>query len=426
MLKKRMGIIFIALLVAINLVLWLVFLPADDGRPNFNNQVAAEILSTSALILMSCSLLLTTRPARLEPYFGGLDKMYKVHRTIGILVGVLLLSHFLVIAVLNQRFHLGISLGKIALIGLLLSIFLALAPRIPIIGRHIHIAYHRWRFTHRFIGIFFIIGILHSFRIENIMQLSSPIHLYVRMISFTGMAIYIYKELLERFFKKSYAYVIDQVSQLTGTVIELSLAPRANKLRYRSGQFLFIRLPTEPDLREPHPFTISSAPTAEQINLTIKVSGDFTQRLYDNIRVGAEARLEGPYGLFDYRAGAQEQVWIAGGIGLTPFLSWMRDFDAGLTRKIDFYYSLRSPDEALHRDEILAAQEAHAQFRAHVLYTNRDGRLSLEKISESSGSLAGKDFYLCGPFPMIMAFKRQLLEQGVSNRQIHYEEFTFR
>jgi len=107
MLKKQLGGIFITLLVAINLVLWLAFTPADDGRPFFANQVAAEILSTSALILMSCSLPLITRPPRLEPYFGGLDKMYKVHRTIGVLVVLLLLSHFFVIAVLSQRFHLS-------------------------------------------------------------------------------------------------------------------------------------------------------------------------------------------------------------------------------------------------------------------------------------------------------------------------------
>jgi predicted ferric reductase len=315
--KRQIGNMVIAALVALNLLLWLVFTPANDGREHFSNQVAAEMLSTSALILMACAIFLATRPRFVEAYFGGLDRMYKTHKTLTVLAILLLLGHFFVIVLLSKGFNLGPSLGKIALIGLLASVMLALAPRIPFIGGYIRLAYHQWRFLHRFTGLFFIIGILHSYRIQNVMQLSAPVNMYVRTISFIGVGLYLYKELLEGFFKRRYPYRVEQVRRLSGTVAVVSLAPRDQKLRTRAGQFLFVHFPGK--LGEPHPFTISSAPGDERLRLTIKASGDFTQRLYDTLQEGAEARLEGGYGMFDYQAGGAQQVWVAGGIGLTPF-----------------------------------------------------------------------------------------------------------
>jgi predicted ferric reductase len=424
--KNQSGNYFIFGLVLINLLLWLIFPPPNDGRPHFANQVAAEIMSTSALILMSCSIFLATRPTFLEPFFNGLDKIYKTHKTIAILVILLLFGHFFVNAVLNQGFHLAPSLGKIALIGLLISVTLALAPRLPFIGGYINLAYHQWRFVHRFVGLFFLIGILHSLRVQNVMQLSPPINIYVRVISYTGAGLYLYKELLQPFIKRGHSYLVERVRRLNGTVVEISMAPRSGKLTHRPGQFLFVRFPKEKRLREPHPFTISSAPGEERVRLTIKASGDFTQELYDALADGAEVRLEGGYGMFEYKSGGKNQVWVAGGIGLTPFLSWMRDFDGDSGHSIDFYYTTRSADEALFLDEIEQAQQKNPSFRAKVMHSNRDGHLSAAKIVEHSGSVAGKEIYLCGPFPMIMALRAQFMRMGVPARSIHYEEFSFR
>jgi predicted ferric reductase len=103
----------------------------------------------------------------------------------------------------------------------------------------------------------------------------------------------------------------------------------------------------------------------------------------------------------------------------------MRDFDGQAGREIDFYYTVRSPDEALFLDEIEQAQARQPGFRAHISYSNRDGHLSVEKIVATSGPVAGKEVYLCGPFGMIMALEAQLVKQGW-RRKDHYEEFTFR
>ncbi len=424
--KRRLGSILIAALIAANLALWAIFPPLDDGRANFTNQLIGETLSTSALILMSCGILLTTRPRTLEPLFGGLDKMYLVHRTLAVLAMLLLLGHFFLMAATSEGFNLGPSLGKIALIGLLVSVVLALAKRIPFIGGYLRLPYHRWRLVHRFTGLFFIIGILHSLRIENVMQLSPPVNLYVRALTFAGVALYIYKELLEPLVKRGLTYRVDGVNRLSGTVVEVSLAAAGRRLNHRAGQFLFVRFPTTGSLREAHPFTISSSPGEDNLRLTVKASGDFTQELFDILQEGTEARLEGGYGMFDFRTGGEQQVWVAGGIGITPFLSWLRDLDGSAGQRIDLYYSTRTPDEALFREEIEAAGAKYSTFRAHFIHTNADGHLSAQKVALSSGPVAGKDIYLCGPYPMIEALKAQFIQQGVPARKIHYEEFSFR
>jgi predicted ferric reductase len=373
---------------------------------------------------MSAGILLANRLKFLEPYFGGLDRIYRSHKSIATLAIIFLLLHFFIVSI-GRGINFGASLGKIALIGLLLSVILALAPRIPFLGGYIRLPYHRWRVIHKFTGLFLIIGVLHSYRIDNLMQHSPVVNGYVRIISFIGIAAYLYRELLHPLVHRGYAYIVEDARRLNGTVLEIVLRPERDRLAHRPGQFLFIRF-NDPRLREPHPFTISSAPESDALKLAVRASGDFTQNLHKGLSVGTQARLEGGYGMFDYHRGGDRQIWVAGGIGVTPFLSWIRSFDGGLDRSVDFFYSVRSEDEALYLDEIESAQAANPSFHVYVHLSNHDGRLDGEKIARACGDVAGREVYLCGPFPMTMALIEQLRRLGVQAGQIHYEEFNFR
>jgi predicted ferric reductase len=358
-----------------------------------------------------------------EPFFGGLDKMYALHQSLQVLAIVFIGMHFLLVALTSTGFNWGPSIGKVALIGLLTEIILALSSRIRFFGRNFKPKYHQWKLIHRFTGLFFLIGILHTFRVHPVMNSTLVVYLYVRLISFTGAGIYLYKELFERFFKKDVPYIVERVNRLNASVVEVNLKPAAERLRHRAGQFLFIRFPETGKLGESHPFTISSSPKEQRIRLTIKSSGDFTQYLYKNLPEGAAARLEGGYGMFDYKLGGASQVWIAGGIGLTPFISWIRDINGNLEHSIDFIYSVRTLEEALFLDEIQKTQESNPSFRMHLFASNRDGRLGAKKVVELSGPVGDKDIFLCGPPPMMDALTEQFMEMGVPRQNIHFEEF---
>jgi predicted ferric reductase len=145
------------------------------------------------------------------------------------------------------------------------------------------------------------------------------------------------------------------------------------------------------------------------------------------LKDGTDAVIEGAYGMFDYKTGGQKQVWVAGGIGLTPFLSFVRDMNGSLDHEIDFYYTVRHPEEAIFVDEIEAAAKKNPRLKAYVRYSSKDGSLTIEDIVKNAGGdLHGHHVYLCGPLPMILAFEKKFLEQGVASDNIHYEEFNFR
>ena len=62
----------------------------------------------------------------------------------------------------------------------------------------------------------------------------------------------------------------------------------------------------------------------------------------------------------------------------------------------------------------------------HISHSTRDGRLSADKVIAASGDPAGKDIYMCGPVPMVEAFRNAFVAKGVQPGKIHYEEFNFR
>ena len=91
--KRNTGNFVIIALVILNIVVWLVFPPVNDGRENFARQYAGEIIGANNIILMACSLFLSTRPKWAEKYFGGLDKMYITHRRTGTAAFLLIFAH---------------------------------------------------------------------------------------------------------------------------------------------------------------------------------------------------------------------------------------------------------------------------------------------------------------------------------------------
>jgi predicted ferric reductase len=131
--------------------------------------------------------------------------------------------------------------------------------------------------------------------------------------------------------------------------------------------------------------------------------------------------------MFDYKTGAQKQIWIAGGIGLTPFLSFIRDMNGNLAHDVDFYYTVRHSEEALFVDEIQSAAAKNPRLKVHIRYSTTDGSLTVDDIvKNTNGKLSDHHIYLCGPFPMIQAFEKKFLALGVPKGNIHYEEFNFR
>ena len=424
--KRNIGNLFIIGLVILNVIVWLVFPPENDGRENFIRQYAGEIIGSNNIILMAVSLFLSTRPKWAEPYFGGLDKMYVTHRHTSTAAFLLIFVHILTVPI-SAHWVLGNYLAVIAATGIVSIALISLAPRIPYLNRLTGGTYEGWKSLKKYIGIFFIIAYIHALTVADPLHAFIAIN-WVQIFFIIGAVSYLYTELFGRFFKKYLPYTVEAVNHPNGSTTEVVLRAKKDSIRkQRAGQFLFVRFPGDRTLNESHPFTISSAPHEDVLRVTVKASGDFTRALFGSLQPGMEAVVEGAHGMFDYKTGGGKQIWIAGGIGLTPFLSFLRDMDGSLNHDVDLYYTVRHKEEALFLDEIEAAAKTNHRLKAHIRFSATDGSLTSEDIVRNAGgNVSGHHIYMCGPLAMVQAFEKKFLGLGVPAKNIHYEEFNFR
>lgn len=425
--RSSIGNWFIVFLVCLTVVVWLVFPPVNDGREKFLRQYAGEIIGSVNIVLMSCSLVLAARPKWAEPYFGGLDKMYVTHRHTSTAALLLIFVHVLTVPISLSGWALGNYLAVIAFTGIVSIALVSLSPRIPFLNRITGGTYEGWKNLKKYVGIFFILAFIHSLTIRSPLDAFIAIN-YVQVFFIIGAASYLYIEVFGRFFKKFIPYTVETVNHPTNFTTEVVMRAKGDPIsKQRAGQFLFVRFPNSRGLNESHPFTISSAPHEDVLRLTIKASGDFTRALFNDLKPGADAIIEGAHGMFDYKTGGQKQIWIAGGIGVTPFLAFIRDIGETLDRDVDFYHVMRHRDEALFYNELETAGIRNKRLKVNIRYSAIGGSLTVEEIVKNAGGdVSGLHIYMCGPLPMVQAFEKKFLGLNVPPENIHFEEFNFR
>jgi predicted ferric reductase len=206
---------------------------------------------------------------------------------------------------------------------------------------------------------------------------------------------------------------------------EIVLTPKPTGLNFAPGQFAFIRFLNSTLPTEPHPFSIISSAGSYDLTFGIKESGDYTRRI-GQLEIGTEALVEGPYGRFalkgDYKN--KDLIWIAGGIGVTPFVSMANSLPEYTNKKIDLYYSVVKSEEAVFLPELSAVAENQPSLKVIIHSTAEKGFLTAQQINQTSQNLFNREIYLCGPVGMMRSLRQQLVALGVSNKQIHSEEFA--
>ncbi len=422
--KAKLGNWLIGLDVLIYVALSFIFLP-EEGIAAVRGDFVGELFAGIAMILLSIGIFLSTKPKWLEPYFGGLDKMYATHRQIAVLSLLILVGHVVVIPN-GPTPGPGLWLGMIAFYGFLLTILMALAPRLPVISNFFRQSYSSWRKSHRLVGVLYLLSIFHYLMVDPL-TFGTPQGLFMFVLAVIGGGAWIYKLAFASRATKTSTYEVTQVNKLNGAIVELVMEPKGEKLEHKAGQFCFIHFDGDSVLEEPHPFTIASSPNENQLRLGIKNSGDWTNYLYENAKPGMEAQITGGHGMFNYKASNNDQIWIAGGIGITPFTSWARDMVSNPAQQIDFFYTVRSQGDVIFFDEFEQKAAEHDSFNAHLQVSNDMGRLTPKMVCELCGNdVSQKSVYLCGPVKMTESMAAEFERLGVASSNIHFEEFNFR
>jgi predicted ferric reductase len=248
----------------------------------------------------------------------------------------------------------------------------------------------------------------------------------------TALLVHFHHKVLRVAIRYGRAFRVTAVRRLTDSVVEIRAArPDGRKLEHRAGQFAFIRLLSPGCRPEEHPFTISSPPGSETLNITVKALGDYSAAL-PAAAVGARLLCDGPYGRFTPVRGAGPYLFVAGGIGITPFLSILREWDAaGIADPVTLIWSMRTREEQIDEGFFEAAAARHAAFRFVPVLTRAPGgagrrvdRTLLSACVEPAGAsrLAA---YVCGPDPFRRAVIEHLRDLGLPRRAIHDETFSF-
>lgn len=445
------GWLLIGLFCSIPVIRWLTLQDSLSNifiSPNSFFLAAGRITGLIGLVLYAVNLLLAARTRWMENLFNGLNRVYIAHHLTGGIALILLVFHPLFLAVryidvavlssvkdaakflLPRTFNsetlwfeveqaLSINAAIIAFLGMVVLLILTFFVKLP---------YRIWLATHKFLGVAFMFAGLHIILISSDTSKDNFLKYYMLLWVVVGLSAFVYRTLMNNIFVRRYPYKVLAVSQQEGNVVGITLEPMEKKMSYKPGQFIFIRFlwsSEEGIIRETHPFSIASAPNEPNVRLYIKSLGDYTTSL-KNLKVGAIAEIEGAYGKFTYtRFGEAPQIWVAGGIGITPFLSMARSYTT-TSPNVDLVYSVVNRSELL--DQRAVAEYLPSTYKTFRYFPyvakEQDGFLTAQKVKDMCGGLDNKQIFICGPPPMMKALRAQLRQLGVPNRNIHSEEFS--
>lgn len=383
--------------------------------------------SSTAFVAMAVNQFLATRPGFLEPLFGGLDRMYHFHRQIGMTALVLILVHYFItpdfrgLQITSGLNAAAREAGNYGFWGLIVLIGLSLVKRIPF--TRLEVPYHLWRQSHRLIGVFFIPIAFHQFFIKRPFPGDAWLANYLTFFAMVGISSFAYTQFIA--FAKRRAYRVTGITRLpAATIVEAD--PVGRPIRARPGQFGFLRF-SKSGLREPHPFTIAGRKEDGSIRFAIKPLGDFTRRLRETACAGDLIQVEGGYGRFSHLRGGEKQVWLAGGIGITPFLAMASSLQPNEKRRIHLVHCVGDRDEAVG-DELLERKTREVpnfSFRLHD--SMADGRIDSGKLADGLPfDIDGADLWFCGPAPLRHSIVKGLKKAGNRLKRIEFERFEFR
>jgi predicted ferric reductase len=412
-----------------NVGMWLAARPANQPTARY----LGELCGAEAVLLFAGSLVLATLLHPIEWAFGGLDRVVVWHRRAAIAGLVLLVPHLALVTTSVDPYatSLGQGLGVVALLGLLLLGVWALAPRLRAarwpgpIQQLARTTFERWLTAHRLTGLFVAVAVAHGAIVDPVLRASAVLRVTYLAIGGIGIAAYVYREVFARFVVPIHDYTVATVRRPTDTTLEVALEPAGAPLSFIPGQFVVLAFGGASAWQR-HPFSVASAPSERRLEVAVKAVGDYTRDLREKLQPGTPAKAVGPFGGFDYRHGGEHQIWIAGGIGITPFMSWIRALNGTLDRGVAFYYSIAKESDALYLDEIDAAAARYATFRPHIIVAERDGLLTAGRTLNETASPTNAWVYMCGPPPMMTALADGFRLVGIPANHIRWEDFSLR
>ena len=405
------------------------------------------VAGVTAYVIFLSQFLLSARIRWIERLFGQ-DLLLQAHGFLGMMLAGLVAFHgFVKFTYLgpNRRALLGIAA---------FVIYAVLAPAALLIlqGRAKRRVgsprYERAKVSHNLLVVAAILVVIH------VQQASSTYSVLLRSLTLGWAVIclsaYVYHKFIRP--RRLQTVTVGAVEERGQDLVTIKMAPadeeadgsgRLKNENRRPGQFYYYRFQSGAIGPEEHPFTVVSAP-GEPVQLIARKVGDFTSALA-GVQPGDRVTLDGPYGRFVPPKSTDTPIYlIAGGIGITPMISMIRDADTRSNRPVSLIWSVRDESDLAAAREI---DEFASEINRWIFITGTDGagrtagapqtgttdarisgRVDAERLDEiiPGERRSRARFYVCGPASFIQSTTENLKKLGVKKRNIHSERFSWR
>jgi predicted ferric reductase len=412
--------------------------PVTASLPWVIRQQGLYLSGLASIALMSLAMLLATRPVWLERPMGGLDRIYRAHKWAGILAIGFAAAHWLIEmsddvlkALIGREGRLpkekysGLfevlrklaeDMGEWAIYAVLAMLVLTLWKRFP---------YRLWRYLHRVMPVLYLMLAFHAAMLAPRDYWTQPVGMLLALLLVGGSLSSLLSLLGLVGRNRQVSGSVLRVNSLPGDITEVTCQLDRGWRGHRPGQFAFLTF----DRHEgAHPFTIASADCGDRmVTFQIKALGDYTRGLAQRLQIGQPLRLEGPYGRFDLtRHNPQaQQIWIAGGIGVTPFLAWLESLQGHPEQApvADLHYCTRDLDNDVFVARLEALCATLPGVHLHVHGSAQGEVLQVAALRPGVNSPRRAEVWFCGPQGLAESLKTGL--QSTWGRRCHFHQEAF-
>lgn len=391
--------------------------------------------------LMSITMMLATRPAWLETPFNGLDKVYRLHKWTGILAVAFAALHWLIemgddviksVFGREGRLHdqdfsgfidmmrdAAEDVGEWAVYLVFAMLVLTLWKRFP---------YKIWRYLHRAMPVLYLLLVFHAAWLAPLIWWQQPVGLLMALL-LTGGSIASILSLSGKVGRSRQVQgTILSVSSSTMGIIEVECQLDKKWKGHRAGQFAFVTFDRSEGA---HPFTIASSDQGKgQITFQIKALGDYTTDLDHKLKVGQAVTIEGPYGKFNFkrRKAKAGQIWIAGGIGITPFLAWLDELKNHPEQApvAQLHYSTRNSATDPFVERLQQVCSGLPSIELYVHDGSQGEKLMTDQLLSQHTRKGAMEVWFCGPAAWAKTLEKELRESVKGSLFFRKEAFELR
>lgn len=421
-------------------LIWAIMLPFTWPEDPTFFYYRFQLIMLSGIIslgYMTAAMLLAIRPVWLESKLNGLDKMYHLHKQLGIGTIIALSLHWFICnspkwlvqsGIIQRperpaRIIEGIDWHALAKIAGEWSFYLFLLfAAISLIQA---ITYKKFVIVHKLAGIIFIAGAIHSilllkfnsdFIIYNIAAIiMASIGCYCSWLSLTG-----------RIGKtRKVKGLISHTERFTDHTVNFQITLES-PIDYQAGQFVYLNFY---DGESSHPFTVVHYDRNNQtIEIAVKALGDYTTEMFNNLQEEQQVEVEGSYGQF-LLSNTKKQVWIGAGIGITPFVAWLESIIASQRNEIEkvvFFYCAKNKLDAFFAQRLQHLTNAISNVELKILFADEGQFLTPQEITRLMGNNIDYSVSFCGPEIFAKNLKEGLAKTGWPVEKFHHEMFSMR